>query len=585
MLGWSEPLAITVEAAAHWPMKRFRVDDYLGEARDVDAGIAAALKAAQANGGGIVELSADVYPITQAVVMPPRTVLRGAGPDRTVISLPAGGGPKGPWVAITGEGDFAVEDLRIQTVYAPKVIAAPTFLPQTREQAYDQPFTWSQTRARNVAVRRCRIIQAPNLSLQRRGDVDPEYGKWLREWSVTESQGFNGFNALHFKGDDLVVEDCTIYGGGSCVMLVGCTNVRLSRNTLKVGNAGHGVYAMGKLFWPADWTTNPDAGGAKIIGNYCRGILLEDNTVTSYSEHGRDLVYFIYGCEDCHVARNRIGDLQANYDAEGLAFHLWSAKWEDCQVEMTAPTAGRILDPKGVVKRECLDGAVTEIVDGRGVGQNRTILRRVGETFEIDRPWIVEPDASSVIIFTAPPPFRHMTLVDNDTFNTGANILLWGNSHDVVLDGNSSRDVGHITVWSIRLEDDQKVWGGAAFTQVLHNTLELAWLTPHTEKDLARTVGGIYNPCFRAPTARQVGYDILGLVIRDNYTARDGGITYSKHYMSPPDATIDDAGVVIERNFARDSRVGVVVEQGSHAVVRGNRSKNVQWPVSWVKRK
>ncbi|MCC7192712.1 MAG: hypothetical protein IT444_08020 [Phycisphaeraceae bacterium] len=595
--GWSNALSITVEAAQSWPDKVIELDRYIAELvakghnreQAVDEAFTRALAELAAGGGGVLQLADNVYPITQMIVMPPRTVLRGMGMNRTLLTLPRSNGPTGAPVMITGDRDFVIEDLRIMSVYAIKTIVAPTWRPRDFAEAHRMPFSWSDTRARNIVIRRCHIEQRPCHNLPRRIDT-PEHLAWLRKWlSSADGQDHSGIVAVQLRGDGLVIEDTTIWGGGSCVVLNGCSHARLSHNDLRVGVGGHGFYAIGKLTWPADFATNPDSGGAVIRGNYSSQILFENNRVTGYSDRARDLVYFIYGCEDCHAARNHVGDIQVNNDCEGLAFHLWSAKWPSTKLRMTGPTQGVISDSQGEVARECLEGAAVEILDGRGVGQSRTVVRQEGDRIEIDRPWHADPDETSLVCYTAPPPFRRMTLVDNVTWCTGANLMLWGNSHDVVLDGNTSR--GHqISIWSVRLEGNQKVWGGAAFTQVLHSTLEMGWVAPDDAQealDLFKHPGLICNPCCLADDGTTIGYDILGLVIRHNAVRQNSGIIFRRTFPyrmaaeSGRDWIINEGGVVIEGNDIRDSRIGVVIERGSGAVERHNTAHNVRWPLIW----
>lgn len=581
--GWSDPLRIRATRADRWPRRVFRVRPEAAGG-NVDDAIATALDALRRNGGGVLAFGPGTFGITRPIVLPARCVLRGEGADRTCISGPAHGGPSAPWVLITGDGDFAVEDVRLFTVYAPLVIVAPTFLPGSFREAYDAPFGWSQTRARNVTVRRCRIEQAPNAHLPRRVDADPEWRKWLKDWTATsDGQGYNGFVAIRLRGDGALIEDNEIWGGGSAVILTGCSYVRAARNTLKAGCSGHGMYIMGHLSWPADWATNPDAKPLPVIGNYSHRVLVEENRFEAYSERARDLCYFNYGAEFGFVTRNTYGPMQINNDCEGLAFHLWPAKWRRPRVTALSPTRYRITDPEGEVRREELVGSVLSIIDGPGIGQVRTVVARAGDEVEIDQPFRYAPGPDSTVAFSAPPPFRGMTLVDNAIVHTGANILLWGDSHDVVVDGNVSRDNGHITVWCVRSFEDQKVWGGAAFTQIIHNRSEDAWLSPPEARQAANYFGGcISNPACRNPKVPlEPGYDYLGLIIRDNACRNHSGIVYRTRYALSDRSIwkLHDAGVVIERNFSSDARFGVAVEADAPACLRANRTRRVRHPV------
>jgi len=315
---------------------------------------------------------------------------------------------------------------------------------------------------------------------------------------------------------------------------------------------------------------------------YSHRVIVEENRIEAHSERARDFCYFNYGAEYCIAARNTIGPMQINNDCEGLAFHLWPAKWVKPKVEQISPLRYKIIDPEGEVRREELVGGVLQVVDGAGIGQIRTVIAREGDEVVIDEPFRYPPDSQSTIAFAVPPPFRGMTLVDNTIVHTGANILLWGDAHDVVIDGNICMDNGHISVWSVRSFEAQKVWGGASFMQVIHNKSEIAWIKPKQKEDAANYFGaGIGNPCCRDEKfTGSVGFDFLGLIIRDNACINQSGIVYRTRYDSVNNLwKLHDAGIVVERNYSEDGQIGVAVDVDAPAVVRKNRYKNVCWPV------
>jgi len=584
--GWSDPLRVNVVKATRWPAKVFRVDAHVQpEDKSASPAIKRAMEAIAKNGGGVLEFAEGTFSITETIVLPPRTVVRGQGPDLTRLVTPGENGPFPPYVLFTGDRDFTISDLRVLTVYTGIIVCAPLFNPAGFTEGINIAFNWSSERARNITVRNCHFTQRIASHTDRTATAG--HSEFINKYVVSQGQGHTGFSCVHLKGDDIVVEDNTMLGGGSCVMLAGCSHARISRNTLKCGPAGHSFYAIAKLQWPKD-----GKGGAKVRGNYCSEIILEENDITSYSERGRDLAYFIYGSEHAHVARNHLHDLEPTFDAEGFGCHLWSARWIEPSIRMTGPTSGEIVDPKGEVTNECLDGAIIDVVGGRGMGQLRRVVRREGNSFEIDKPWRMDPDETSDIVFTAPPPFCQMTYVDNITHSTGINFILWGNSNDVVLDGNESSDGIGISVWSIRLPADQKVWGGAIFTLIINNRLHMNWFEP-TEEQIRTGVwagGGICNPCTKFIDCTSEGYDMLGFVARNNYLCNGSGILFKTTFTQaagetlksrPVDTlwTIRNAGVVFENNLIRDSTVGVMIEDGAMAIERSNKCENVRHPV------
>ena len=204
----------------------------------------------------------------------------------------------------------------------------------------------------------------------------------------------------------------------------------------------------------------------------------------------------------------------------------------------------------------------------------------------------MDPDETSDIVFTAPPPFWQMTYVDNIARSTGINFILWGNSNDVVLDGNDSSDGIGISVWSIRLPADQKVWGGAIFTLIINNRLHMNWFEP-TDEQIRTGIwagGGICNPCTKFIDCTSEGYDMLGFVARNNYLCNGSGILFKTTFTQaagetlksrPVDDlwTIRNAGVVFENNLIRDSTVGVMIEEGASAIERSTTCENVRHPL------
>jgi hypothetical protein len=79
---------------------------------------------------------------------------------------------------------------------------------------------------------------------------------------------------------------------------------------------------------------------------------------------------------------------------------------------------------------------------------------------------------------------------------------------------------------------------------------------------------------------KSLGYIARGNVTRDNATLH----IQTTQVRSGPDGTslpwpLHHAGLVVEGNLAVDSAIGVSVERGARAVVRGNRARRVKKPL------
>ena len=590
--GWSDPVVIPVAAADTWPSQVFHADEFIARAGgDVDAGLAAALASIVENDGGVLQLGPRPYDLTRALVLPRYTVLRGAGRYCTLLRLPAWAGPKPPYVAVMGDGDFAVEDLSIRAVHAPVLIAAPCIDADSFDAAMKAFDAFADRRCRNVAIRRCHLEQNLLWRADRRGEME-EHLRVMQDY--LDGRGPYGGNrgsttCVLLRGDDLAIEDCTVLGGGHAVYINRSSHVRVAGNTLAPGATGNAVCFHSGLRWPPNF---PEGGGARIRGNFCTDLLVEDNDMSGRSERARNLLNFLFGGERIHAVRNNIHRIAPNSDAEALLTHLWQARWDRPSIRMLDPVTAEIVDPTGQVTHECLDGASIDIAEGRGAGQVRDIVRRDGAIITLNRPWIVEPDATSRTVFTAPPPFRQVTIVDNRIVSQNENVIIWGATYDTVIDGNYVADGRGISLWSIRLEAKQGVWGGAVYTQVINNVVDRGWVGPVTREQLLDAPQGIsFVACLQA-SGTTAGYDCLGLVVRGNHATRNTGIGFRTTWRREadwdgtppaPDQVIwrmHEAGVVIEDNLCTDSIIGVIVEKGARAVVRHNRSRNVTFPLA-----
>jgi hypothetical protein len=118
--GWGGPLAIEIKKPEPWPARIFDVKKHFGakgdDTTDDTAAFQKALAAARENGGGIVYLPWGIYRVSQALVIPPRTVLRGESRDASVLMWPCDE-PQAQadftQAALFGQAPYAIEDLSL----------------------------------------------------------------------------------------------------------------------------------------------------------------------------------------------------------------------------------------------------------------------------------------------------------------------------------------------------------------------------------------------------------------------------------------------------------------------------------------
>jgi len=121
------------------------------------------------------------------------------------------------------------------------------------------------------------------------------------------------------------------------------------------------------------------------------------------------------------------------------------------------------------------------------------------------------------------------------------------------------------------------------FTQVINNTLDVGMFQPDAETILDHKLASLpqHGVIANMSYPPSEDYDFLGLIVRNNCTKNNTGIIIQKTFTQGDGtlATANDAGLVVEGNYACDSVAGVVIEDGVAAVDRANRAERVRWPM------
>jgi hypothetical protein len=232
--GWRNGGVVEVKTPPVWPQTRFDLTTYL---RKTDGNIQKAVELAiadiKANDGGILAIPAGNFTgLTTAIDLPPRTVLQGAGSDRTFLHWQHT--PDEPPVALVrGDHSFAVRDVSLDAQnHAAGIITKPD----------SKGDVW---------------IERVYLYMNRLKQIDPRHfqNKWKEK--IVESSFQDEAPALYLSGPNVHLTDSRVWTTGS----------------LMVFYAMSGEVARNRLLAPV---VN---GGYRVEG--CRDLVLEQNEVSS----------------------------------------------------------------------------------------------------------------------------------------------------------------------------------------------------------------------------------------------------------------------------------------------------------------
>ncbi|MBK8475705.1 MAG: hypothetical protein IPL39_05180 [Opitutaceae bacterium] len=351
---------ITIATPTAWPSAVFTAAVPTGSGDD--AKLASALAQATANGGGTVRIPAGTYKLTQPLSLPNRTVLAGAGRALTTLEWTAPLPLNTPLVngaALTPAGSqratFALEDLTLQ--------APPDFREHAVERIGTDELGW---------FRRIKIAAGCYNT---------------KVWNDTPV-------ALYLRQTDNVLIEDVLFDSDQCIFSRDdVSHVVLRNSTLQYNNLGLWLSSRSRN-WIIEGNRlekqEPIAAmsvlcitsmyGTPVGGPYTRDLLYAGNTHT--------------------LKAGTTPTIAAGYTMDGAAgiyrggFSMAGAT----TLRLNFPTIA--IRPGGTTPVSySWNGAVAQIIDGRGAGQWRflTAATQGSTTVSIDRPWEVDPDSSSVV--------------------------------------------------------------------------------------------------------------------------------------------------------------------------------------------
>jgi len=509
--GWSAAEKIVVAKPQPWSEKRFNVRDFGATGRgDTDDTPAVQQALAQAGEkGGVVFFPRGRYQITETLTVPRFVTLQGETAEETCLFWPEMTTP--PPALIQGTNSFAIQDL---TIYA------------SRHRHIIVGDLGGQPEAGNIFLRRVRV-RGNNY----RGHLKPEEVDQRFRDSLQLSTG--GGDTVRMGGRNIVIEDCDLYGSGRSLFL---SRVRGGRVT-------------GNTFYNGRW------GWYCISGS--DGLIFENNQVI-----GADLMSTGGGLncldgstysQNVYYAHNKLR-LMHGWDREAMTSDA-GGEFYIGKVKSISGKTMTLAEPiKG--KRDAF-GASIFIFEGKGEGQFRRVVNMEGDTVQMDRPWDVPPDETSMVgigMFQG-----HYILFDNEFTDTGA-MQFYGNSVECIVAGNRGTRMSGFYGLGLWYHGYQPSW----FCQFLNNTItEGNYYHWSSATDAVIGIHGASRPPVKGALNRAT-------VVRGNRLEGNSHIEIS--------GVCRD--VIVEHNILRNAEFGVHVHATCTQVLVGdNQFDNVAKPI------
>ncbi|MCY2928537.1 MAG: glycosyl hydrolase family 28-related protein [Planctomycetota bacterium] len=536
--GWSEPVPFVVQHARPWPQTVFNVMDFGavgdGVADDTPA-VHAALARAKANGGGIVFFPRGRYEIRDTLALPRFTVLRGE--KREWVELLWPDLPE-PVVLVQGTNSFGLEEITLSARnYANGIVADDGTKPD----------------AGDVFLRRIRVRLVRYLG---RISQEQAYARWQASVAheTKDCAEIEGSITVHVGGHNVEITDCDLYGSGRSLVLAVVTGGRVWNNQIYNGRLGwYCISGPDRLVFEnndivgADLTSTGGSLNTFCDWRSCHHLYFAHNRIRTIFAHDREAVSSDGG------GGSHAGPIES---AEGTTLVLSETH---CVIPVVEGQHWHQL----VWLDQAKPGMGVYIMKGRGAGQWRSVIAQDGRTVQIDRPWVVAPDATSLVSVAALQ--ENYLLIDNDISDSGIAIQTCGISINHVIAGNRCARSGGYHVMGINYGGLQPSW----YCQMLDNEI----------LEGNGLVGAMAGVPPKDSHVAVIGQEIRGLdvamarcgVIRGNHLHNNACVELI--------GTVQDA--LVEGNLIENANVGVNVEASvTGALVRANTFVNVRRPSS-----
>ena len=358
----------------------------------------AALKKANANGGGVVYLPRGRYPVDGQLTIPDKTVLKGESTALVSLYWPDFATP--PRTLLTGVS-FGLDSLSLYC------------------QNYKE-FVEDSEKSDGTYLRHVRI-RADGYFMM----VEPA-GRIFRDrkppatWNSCEV-------AVRLHGKNFEVTDCDIYASGQPLFTFFAHVGLIARNRIFSGQTGFDLENADRLVFE----DNHLVGASPLTCG---------NSVSSF--------WSAY-CRNVWFARNHIekvfgGDRETmTLDAGGGVNPGPLVSAEGTKLAFAKEFAYRTYHPVPLADYR---GAAVSILDGKGAIQYRIVAKHQGREVEVDRPWTIPPDATSKIQIG---PFRGHNLFVGNTIEDGGCFQLYAAANESIVAENKGARMDGFAVWGL----------------------------------------------------------------------------------------------------------------------------------------
>jgi len=530
-LSWQLCGKIKVNKKEAWPSKVFNVKIL---------GLETAFKQAEANKGGVVYFPRGEYHLSDSIEIPDNTILRGE--SKELVSLYWLDQKKLQKSMIHGE-KFAIEDM---TLYCQNNFSA--FI---RVDQGEFRMARVRIRADHLFMLGRTINEAGfrgrKLNGNEKGDESTAlYLNGLKSFSITDCEILAGSTGLTLWNSSYGIIRNNHIQYGRRAFRCECSNqLIIEKNNLE----GHDMAATGNDF-------------ATFFGNSEENVLFRENRFANAYGLDRELLTF-----------DATGGAYFGRITSVIGKNLLLAK--DPLFKRYAANA-----PNWVNTAVC-------ILKGKGIGQYRRVVKHNGRQWEVDQPWSVEPDETSILSIV---PFRGRTLIIDNTFEDGGSMQLYGMSIENIVSGNKGIRMSGFLAWGLnaRLWGWQPTW----YNQFLNTEIVEGNSYSHTPALIGiwgnvDTLDKIKNNKKVPDKERTVFEEIwnhfeitsqmadLSLarcnVVRNNTIHNNGKIIVSGN----------TSDVVIEKNLISNSAAGIQLDKKpDYIYLRLNRFEQVDQPVT-----